>query len=85
MSGRKWVAAALRAYHTWVSPMLPPACRYVPSCSVYAAEAVEAYGVFRGGFMAGRRLLKCNPWSRGGFDSVPLPARPAAAVSRKRA
>ncbi len=65
------VLAALRFYKAAVSPMLPPACRYTPTCSEYAMEAVERYGVGRGGWLATRRLLSCHPWSRGGYDPVP--------------
>ena len=66
------VLAALRFYKSAVSPMLPPACRYTPTCSEYAMEAVERFGVARGLFLATRRLLSCNPWSRGGYDPVPM-------------
>lgn len=65
------VLAALRFYKATVSPMLPPACRYMPTCSEYAMEAVERYGVVRGGWLATKRLLSCHPWSRGGYDPVP--------------
>ena len=65
------VLAALRFYKAAVSPMLPPACRYTPTCSEYAMEAVERFGVTRGGWLAARRLLSCHPWSRGGYDPVP--------------
>jgi putative membrane protein insertion efficiency factor len=51
--------------------MLPPACRYTPTCSEYAMEAVERYGVVRGGWLATKRLFSCHPWSRGGYDPVP--------------
>ena len=61
----------LRWYKTAVSPMLPPACRYTPTCSEYATEAIERYGLLRGGFMATRRLLSCHPFARGGYDPVP--------------
>ncbi len=61
----------LRQYKRWVSPLLPPACRYVPSCSEYAAEAVARHGVLRGGAMAAWRLIRCNPFVRGGYDPVP--------------
>ncbi len=61
----------LRQYKRWVSPALPPACRYVPSCSEYAAEAVEMHGVLRGGLMAAWRLLRCHPLAKGGYDAVP--------------
>ena len=60
----------LRAYKWAISPLFPPACRYVPTCSEYAAEAVERYGVLRGGGMALARLLRCHPWVRGGYDPV---------------
>lgn len=61
----------LRWYKTAVSPMLPPACRYTPTCSEYATEAIERYGLLRGGFISTRRLLSCHPFARGGYDPVP--------------
>src|SRR6266404_2532224 len=64
----------LRGYKWVLSPVLPPACRYVPTCSEYAAEAVERYGVFRGSAMAMWRVLRCHPFVRGGFDPVPRAA-----------
>jgi putative membrane protein insertion efficiency factor len=60
----------LRAYKWIVSPMFAPACRYVPTCSEYAMEAVERYGAARGGMMALWRLLRCHPFARGGYDPV---------------
>jgi len=60
----------LRAYKWAISPLFPPACRYVPTCSEYAMEAVERYGVLRGGLMAIVRLLRCHPFARGGYDPV---------------
>jgi putative membrane protein insertion efficiency factor len=60
----------LKAYKWAISPMLPPACRYVPTCSDYAMEAVERYGAVRGGFMALARLLRCHPFVKGGYDPV---------------
>ena len=71
MMARKALVAALRAYKRLVSPFVPPACRFHPSCSVYAAEAVERHGVVRGTALAIRRLARCHPWSTGGFDPVP--------------
>ena len=62
----------LRQYKRWISPALPPACRYVPSCSEYAAEAVARYGALRGGLLAAWRLIRCNPFVKGGFDPVPV-------------
>jgi uncharacterized protein len=64
------VLQMLRAYKWAISPLFPPACRYVPTCSEYAMEAVERYGVFRGGLMALARLLRCHPFARGGYDPV---------------
>jgi putative membrane protein insertion efficiency factor len=63
--------ALLRGYKWALSPILPPACRYVPTCSEYAAEAVERYGAIRGSAMAIWRLLRCHPFVRGGYDPVP--------------
>ena len=61
----------LRGYKTMLSPFFPPACRYVPTCSDYATEAVERYGALRGSAMAMWRLLRCHPFVRGGYDPVP--------------
>ena len=60
----------LRLYKRWVSPAFPPSCRYVPTCSEYAMEAVERYGALRGGMMAAWRLLRCHPLAKGGLDPV---------------
>ena len=60
----------LRFYKARVSPQLPPACRYTPTCSEYAMEAIERRGVLVGGFLAAKRVLSCNPFSRGGHDPV---------------
>ncbi|HEY1676643.1 MAG TPA: membrane protein insertion efficiency factor YidD [Candidatus Sulfotelmatobacter sp.] len=60
----------LRGYKWAISPMFAPACRYVPTCSEYAMEAIERYGVLRGGLMGARRLLRCHPFVRGGYDPV---------------
>ena len=65
------VLAALRFYKSAVSPLLPPACRYTPTCSEYAIEAVDRHGVLRGSLLAARRVLLCNPFSHGGYDPVP--------------
>ena len=61
----------LRGYQRWISPALPPACRYVPSCSEYALEAVERHGALRGSLLAVWRVLRCHPFVRGGYDPVP--------------
>ena len=60
----------LRNYKRWISPSLPPSCRYVPTCSEYAMEAVERYGVLRGGAIAAWRILRCHPFVEGGLDPV---------------
>ncbi len=57
-------------YRLCVSPLLGPACRFYPTCSVYAQDAIERYGVIKGGLMAVRRLLKCHPFHPGGVDPV---------------
>ncbi len=64
------VLAVLRLYKRWLSPALPPSCRYVPTCSEYAMEAVERYGALRGGAMAAGRILRCHPLAKGGLDPV---------------
>jgi uncharacterized protein len=64
--------ALLRAYKFAISPVFPPSCRYVPTCSEYAIEAVERHGVLRGSALAFWRLLRCHPFVKGGFDPVPL-------------
>jgi len=64
------LVAVIRAYQTFISPALRPSCRYYPSCSQYAIDAVRRFGILRGVVLAGWRLLRCNPWSRGGYDPV---------------
>lgn len=68
---RKIVIFLLKIYKKFISPLLPPSCRYYPTCSVYAMQAVERFGVFKGGILAVKRLLRCNPYCKGGFDPVP--------------
>ncbi|MBE6578993.1 MAG: membrane protein insertion efficiency factor YidD [Ruminococcaceae bacterium] len=63
--------AMIRFYQKHISPALPPCCRYMPTCSQYAIEAIEKRGVFVGIFLAVKRLLRCNPWGGSGFDPVP--------------
>jgi putative membrane protein insertion efficiency factor len=74
------VLTLLRAYKWLISPLLGPACRYVPSCSEYAMEAVARYGVVRGGWKAAWRLAGCHPFARGGFDPVTSCQLPVASV-----
>jgi putative membrane protein insertion efficiency factor len=61
----------IEAYQHWVSPLLPPACRFFPRCSDYGAAAIHRYGLARGVILILRRILRCHPWCRGGFDPVP--------------
>ncbi|MDL2210778.1 membrane protein insertion efficiency factor YidD [Desulfovibrio sp. OttesenSCG-928-O18] len=61
----------IRLYKYCISPMLPPACRYLPTCSEYALQAVMRHGVFRGGAYAIWRILRCHPLAKGGYDPVP--------------
>ena len=58
-------------YQKCISPLFPPHCRFYPTCSQYALEAVEKYGFLRGGFLAVKRILKCHPYHKGGYDPVP--------------
>lgn len=67
---RTVVVFLLRGYQRWISPMFGPRCRYYPSCSEYAIQAVDRFGILRGLVLAAWRLLRCNPLSRGGFDPV---------------
>jgi putative membrane protein insertion efficiency factor len=60
----------LKLYKAFISPLLPPSCRFVPTCSDYAREAIEQYGVVRGLWRAVRRLLRCHPFHPGGYDPV---------------
>ena len=80
----------LRGYQRCISPALPPSCRYVPSCSHYALEAVELHGALRGSLLAAWRVLRCHPFARGGYDPVPprkhlAGLRPARTVEGGRA
>lgn len=61
---------AIRGYQRFISPLLPPSCRYIPTCSEYAYEAIQRYGIVRGGVKALWRILRCHPFSRGGYDPL---------------
>jgi len=63
--------AAIRAWQLLVAPVLPPACRYLPSCSHYAGEAICRHGPWLGSLLAVRRLMRCHPWGGSGYDPVP--------------
>ena len=77
------VLQLLRGYKWAVSPLLPPACRYVPTCSEYAMEAVERFGVLRGCWKALGRLLRCHPFAHGGYDPVVRTSTPEAAETKR--
>ena len=68
---RRSLTALLRGYKRFISPLMPPACRFHPTCSEYALEAVERYGVLTGLWLGLKRILRCHPYHRGGFDPVP--------------
>ena len=61
----------IRVYRRYVSPLFPPCCRFYPTCSTYAMQAVEKYGALKGGWLAVKRILRCNPFNDGGHDPVP--------------
>ncbi|MFL6551281.1 MAG: membrane protein insertion efficiency factor YidD [Povalibacter sp.] len=65
------LTALIRTYRYLISPMLGSNCRFYPSCSCYAEEALQTHGVVRGTYLAGRRILRCHPWHPGGYDPVP--------------
>jgi putative membrane protein insertion efficiency factor len=67
---RSLAVLPIRLYQRLVSPLLGPRCRYHPSCSEYAVQSVKRFGILRGSVLAGWRILRCNPWSAGGFDHV---------------
>ena len=68
---KRAMLASLRFYKRRISPLLPPACKYTPTCSEYAMQAVERYGAVYGGYLAARRLLRCHPFAKGCYDPVP--------------
>ncbi len=68
---KKVLLALVKFYRVAISPYRPPCCRYTPTCSQYALEAIEKYGAVKGGWLAFRRILRCNPFHKGGYDPVP--------------
>jgi len=65
------VLSLIRLYQRFISPLLGSNCRYYPTCSHYMVEAIEKYGVSKGGWLGMKRIMRCHPWHEGGFDSVP--------------
>ena len=61
----------IKIYRLFISPLFPPSCRHYPTCSQYAVKALEKYGVFKGSYLSVVRILKCNPFIKGGYDPVP--------------
>ncbi|WP_295857798.1 membrane protein insertion efficiency factor YidD [uncultured Oscillibacter sp.] len=68
---KRMLMAMVRFYRAAISPLRPPCCRFYPTCSQYALEALEKYGALKGGYLSVRRVLRCNPFHKGGYDPVP--------------
>jgi len=68
---KRFIIWLIRCYQKGISPTKPPCCRFIPTCSQYAIEAVERFGVIKGGFLSLRRISKCHPLHKGGYDPVP--------------
>lgn len=77
---KKLLLKLIRFYQRGISPNKPPCCRFTPTCSEYALQAVNDWGALRGGFMALRRIIRCNPFCRGGYD--PVPELPQSGIRR---
>ena len=67
---KRILVSLIKFYRARISPLTPPKCKYIPTCSQYALDAIEKYGAIKGGFMALFRILRCNPFSKGGYDPV---------------
>jgi uncharacterized protein len=70
---KRLLIALIRFYRLCISPLFPPTCRFQPTCSQYAIEAIDRFGPFQGGWLAVRRILRCHPFHPGGYDPVPPP------------
>lgn len=68
---KRVMIALIRGYKKYISPLLPPSCRFTPTCSEYAMEAIQKHGAWKGGLFAIWRILRCNPFCKGGYDPVP--------------
>ena len=73
----------VRIYRYFISPLLAPACRFHPSCSTYAEQALQDHGALRGGWLTAHRLCRCGPWHPGGLDPVPMQPQASASETRK--
>ncbi|MBO5245476.1 MAG: membrane protein insertion efficiency factor YidD [Selenomonadales bacterium] len=67
---KKGLLLLIHFYRRFISPLKPPTCRFYPTCSLYAVQAIEKYGAFKGSYLAVRRILKCHPFHKGGYDPV---------------
>ena len=67
---KKFLIFLIKAYRKYISPLKVPCCRFYPTCSQYALEALQKYGIIKGGFMSIKRILRCNPFCKGGYDPV---------------
>ena len=81
---RRVLALPLRGYRFFLSPWLGSACRFEPTCSRYALEALEQHGAAQGSYLAARRVLRCHPWCNGGLDPVPPTAPPSNPLTKSR-
>lgn len=68
---KRFLIALVRGYKKYISPLLPPSCRFTPTCSEYAVEALSKHGALKGSMLAVWRILRCNPFCKGGYDPVP--------------
>ncbi len=68
---KRILIAIIRGYKKYISPLLPPSCRFTPTCSEYAMEALQKHGAWKGSLLAIWRILRCNPFGKGGYDPVP--------------
>ncbi|MCL1865503.1 MAG: membrane protein insertion efficiency factor YidD [Spirochaetes bacterium] len=66
-----FIVYIIKFYKFFISPVLPPSCKYYPTCSVYSIQAIKRFGLIKGGYLSLKRIISCNPFSNGGFDPVP--------------
>ncbi|WP_459897967.1 membrane protein insertion efficiency factor YidD [Desulfobaculum senezii] len=81
---RNLLILLIRAYQRLISPLFPPTCRFVPTCSSYAIEALRRHGIFKGSLLALWRILRCHPFCKGGYDPVPPKKKQSGPFSLKR-